>query len=762
MTDVTISDKAGTDLDLFMEICLDLLCVANLDGHFVKLSHSWTTTLGWSEEELLARAFLEFVHVDDREATKAATQSLGEGNYLVQFVNRYRCKDGSYRWLSWNSRACADRGLIFAVARDVTSQRDTERLIMESERKFRAAVEASPFGMHMYILNDDEQLIFTEANPAADRILGIDHRALEGKNIVDAFPGLRANDVPDRYREVVNSGKPWHAEQTHYADEQIVGAYEVHAFQPSPRAVVAQFQDITERKKAEVALVAEKERLAVTLRCIGDGVIATDVKGNIVLMNKIAEGLTGWKIKDAQGKNVHEVFVLVDRSTRKTCPSPVEQVLANDHAVQLVDNAVLLSHDGREYRVADSAAPIRNQNSQMIGVVLVFRDITEQEKLENSMRDSQRLESLGVLAGGIAHDFNNLLGGIFGCIDLARCKIDDDSPAARHLDVALGVFERAKSLTQQLLTFSKGEQPVRKLLAIPELINKAVEFSLSGSSIRVVCEFAEDLRLITADRSQLSQVIDNLLLNAKQAMPDGGVVTVTATNVNESCHIPPDLPMGNYVKIVVSDEGTGISESHLSRIFDPFFTTKSSGNGLGLSVAYSIMKKHGGCIQVNSQVERGTAFSLILPAARDEKITEKASISCVSGGGNILVLDDESYICDAVSEMLCYLGFAVETASTAEEAVNCYRRALDEGHPFDVVILDLTIRGGAGGKECLAVLKEIDSNVRALAASGYSDDPIIAAPQEFGFWGSLKKPYSLAELSVTIREILSPVCTEVE
>jgi PAS domain S-box-containing protein len=515
--------------------------------------------------------------------------------------------------------------------------------------------------------------------------------------------------------------------------------------------------DITERKRVEDALAAEKERLLVTLRSIEDAVIATDVSGRIVLMNKVAEMLTGWTLSEAQSKPLGEVFVIINELTRKPCDNPVDKVLSTGAIVNLENHTVLVGKTGAEYVIADSGAPIKDRDSKTIGVVLVFRDNTEKQKNQEALQKAQQLESIGVLAGGIAHDFNNLLSGLFGYLDLARESINRGEEAGQYIEKAFSVFGRAKDLTGQLLTFSKGGAPARKIAPLAPLVRDAVHFALSGSSIKCRFTIAPDLWPASFDENQIGQVMDNIVINARDAMPMGGTITVIAENIPEGSPLPAELVKSNYVRIRVSDLGTGISPEHLPRIFDPFFTTKQKGSGLGLATAYSIVKRHDGVITAQSELGKGATICIFLPAsnsAADFAIAPVSAPHAHKGRGAVLVMDDEDFIRDIAADMLASMGYTVETALHGAQAVSLFATKQKELRPFDLVILDLTIPGGMGGRQTKDELRKLAPNVKIIASSGYSDDPIMSKPQEHGFDAAVRKPYDKAELAKAVSIVM--------
>jgi PAS domain S-box-containing protein len=466
-------------------------------------------------------------------------------------------------------------------------------------------------------------------------------------------------------------------------------------------------RDITEKKKAEEAIAAEKERLAVTLRSIGDGVIVTDIDGNITLINKVSEQLTGWTLEDALGRPLTEVFNIINETTKEKCENPVEKVLKSGKIVGLANHTALIQKGGTEIIIADSAAPINDTQSRTIGIVLVFRDITAQYRMEQEMQKIQKLESLGLLAGGLAHDFNNLLTSILGNVSLVKMQLGVEHRSFARLIDAEKAAKMAADLTQQLLTFSKGGAPVKKPASLIEIVRDACTFALSGSNVKCFHTVPASLWSVEVDKSQISQVFNNLIINAIHAMPNGGAVHVAFENVTVQENNAASLKRGDYVKITFRDEGTGIPEGNLSKIFEPYFTSKEGGTGLGLATVLSIINRHEGAISVESRVGAGTAFTLYIPALRDmfSAATEEVR-SVQKGHGRILVMDDEELVRNVAGYILNDLGYVVAYARDGEEAIEAYLKAAREQNPFDVVIMDLTIPGGMGGKDAVIASQE--------------------------------------------------------
>jgi nitrogen-specific signal transduction histidine kinase/ActR/RegA family two-component response regulator len=391
--------------------------------------------------------------------------------------------------------------------------------------------------------------------------------------------------------------------------------------------------------------------------------------------------------------------------------------------------------------------------------VIVTRDITEQKRVEEERLRATKLESVGLLAGGIAHDFNNILTSVFANIGLAKMITAKDASSnpsvVERLSAAEKACLRARDLTKQLLTFAKGGTPVKSTTSIASIIGDTVEFALRGSSVRCCLQIPEHVWPVVVDEGQISQVLQNLVINAEQAMPEGGVIEVTVEN--DSILSPSDLPLkpGNYVRVTVTDQGIGIPQDHLSKIFDPYFTTKQKGSGLGLATTYSIIKRHEGHISVSSALGQGACFTLYLPASSmKETSRDETPNELICGKGRILIMDDEDEIQEVLGKMLEHLGFEVDFASEGEKALSDYTDAFQQGSPYVATILDLTIPGGMGGKETLRQIKALHPEAAVIVSSGYSNDPVMGRFQEFGFSGVIAKPYNLLDLSKVLSQIL--------
>ena len=516
------------------------------------------------------------------------------------------------------------------------------------------------------------------------------------------------------------------------------------------------YMDITELIDARSALSAEKDRLSFTLESIAEGVVATDEHSRITLMNRVAEKLTGWSMEEALGKKICEVLaVREDGEEQVACKDLLEHIYSDKATVQRTGNAVLTAREGKERLIYLSAAPIRYQDKSVTGAILILRDITGEKKLEEEISKEVRIESLGVLAGGIAHDFNNLLTSVLGNISLAKTLTSSSSSIYPLLSETEKSSYRAKSLTQQLLTFAKGGAPVTNVTSTIELIKESAEFSLRGANVKCEYHIPDNLWPVEVDEGQISEVIQNMVINADQAMPDGGKIEIVAENVEPDRLKNVPLPPGKYVRISIFDHGRGIPPETLKNIFDPYFTTKKAGSGLGLAICYSIIKKHHGLITVDSSLGKGTTFHIYLPATAKKLLNKsQQKVDGANRNGKILVMDDEELIRDITSTMFKVSGYQVELAEDGQEAIEKYTAAMEKGEPFDVVLMDLTIPGGMGGKETIEKLLEIDPGVQAVVSSGYATDPIMSNYKQYGFCQVIPKPYVLEELIGTIGEVI--------
>ena len=633
----------------------------------------------------------------------------------------------------------------------------TQAAFLDLQGKFQAIFHE--YFDVMFVLDPGGQVL--HVNHAARRTLGYDERHLVGHPFALLWPTSRRNAAETLLDDVRRTGSAFFSGPVRRMDGSLCPV-DVQASRVPwghREAVIASLRDVTERHRAEQRLNDEKEQLAVTLRSMGDGVINTDALERVVLLNGEAERLTGWTQAEARGRRFDEILPLTCGDAEEACDSFLPRVLRTGEPLTMSRQVRTRSRQGRPYSLAIKAAPIATQGGGYSGVVAVFRDTTVERKMEEELQKASKLESVALLAGGVAHDFNNILTAILGHVSLAQTT---DTPAPQVLATIEKACLYATDLTRQLLTFAKGSTPDRKLTNLAELLEESVRFAVHGSSIRCCFDLAAGLHYAELDRGQINQVLNNLVINAIQASPEGGILHVEARNATvEPGESLATLPAGPYVKITVRDSGIGIPPENLARIFDPYFTTKKTGSGLGLATSYSIIKNHGGLIRVESERGIGTAFMIFLPASplspggTKTHVVREESPGFPSRGGRVLFMDDEVILQELVGAMLEHLGYEVTCAASGEEAIALYTAALDDGRRFDVVIVDLTVPGGMGGQEAVRRLAELDPAVNALVSSGYSNDPVMTNFRQHGFSGVIAKPYQMTELAQAMQKALS-------
>ncbi len=514
-------------------------------------------------------------------------------------------------------------------------------------------------------------------------------------------------------------------------------------------------RDICERKRSDELLRLSEEKFATIFRASPDAVTLTRISdGTYLDVNQGFCDISGYQPEESIGNSVIQQSIWVDPQERDRL---IQDITQHGYINNL--EARFLRKDGTILTGQVSARMITlNHEACILGIT---RDISEHENRQKERLKLQKLESLGLLAGGIAHDFNNILTGILGNISFARMFLDESHRAFKILLEAEKATQRASDLSDQLLTFAKGGQPIKKALSARQVLEASASLVLRGSNVKSVIELPDDLRAIEADEGQLNQACNNILINAAQAMPGGGTITIQADNFVLDSANPFSLPPGEYVRVTFSDTGCGISDEDQKKIFDPYFSTKSGGSGLGLASVHSIISKHGGHISVRSRAGLGTTFDLLLPAshvpaAKPEAEGDRRSVpGAVREGTTLLVMDDEETIRSLTSEMLAVLGYKVQTCINGEQAVALYSEAQQAGTPFAAVIMDLTVPGAMGGKEAAGRILQLDPDARLIVSSGYCNDPVMANYDRYGFSAMIVKPYHLVDMAQTLSRLLS-------
>ncbi len=735
---------------------------------------------GYTKKEAIGKNLIDLIipsemRVDVRKIIKCGAQT-GEMPPASELLLQH--KDGTRVPIFSNHVVVKQSGRepeLFCIDVDLTEQKQIEEALRESEKKLSQIIQG--ISVPSFVIN--KKHIITHWNKACEKLTGLSADKMIGTNKQwmpfysakrPVMADLIVNKMPEK--EIIR----------YYGDKYqksflIKGAYEFEDFfsdmgkkkgkwlfcTASPLqdikgnviGAIETLQDITERKQAEESLIIEKKWLDVTLHSIGDGIITTNTNEDIILINKVAENFTGYSQRDAIGEPFQDIFHIKNKKTGLLAKSPVSSVLKTGKITGVVKDTVLVSKNGLESYISCTAAPIRNKENRIMGVVLVFRDINLQKKVEENLLKLQKIESLNILAGGIAHDFNNLLSAILGNISIAKMSVKKDGDAFKILTDAEEVSLKARGLSRQLLAFTKTSAPIKKVTSIAKLLKESVNFTLRGTNVKCKFIIPDNIHPVNIDDAQISQVINNLIINAEQAMPSGGIIEISVLNIflndNKFFH----LKKGDYVKIAVKDTGAGISKENLEKIFDPYFSTKQKGSGLGLAISYSIIKKHNGQINVESHLGKGTTFNIYLPVSKKQK-QKKTEINKkdLKGHGKILVMDDDWMVQKSAGRLLNYIGYEVEFAQDGKEAIELYKEALVMKTKFDAVIMDLTIPGGMGGKDAIRKIIQIDPDARVIVSSGYSQDIVVANYKKHGFKGVINKPYTIDELSTVLKEVI--------
>ncbi|HNQ64264.1 MAG TPA: PAS domain S-box protein [Syntrophorhabdaceae bacterium] len=636
------------------------------------------------------------------------------------------------------------------------SEKTLETKTVESELEFRTLFDHSYDAI--FLIRD---FVIIDSNKKTLNLFGYTKEEIVGKSPMYLSPTIQP-DGSDSYKKGMQKmndtlkGIPQFFEWTHTKksgtnfDAEISLNRIVIDKETYVQAIV---RDITEQKKTKDMLLLTQ----FTIDHASESIFWIRSDGGIMYTNEASIELLGYSHEEYKSMAIYDI----DHDFNIEKSAEIWRRAKKDGHFRFESR--YCKKNGELLPVEVTANYVKYQDKHIVACFV--RDITKQKLAETEKRRMEeerlkmnKLESIGMLAGGIAHDFNNILTTILGNISLAKIYLKND---IKKVDAKINEAEkalfRARDLTQQLLTFSRGGVPVKKTILLEPLIKESVLFALRGSSVQVNFNISEDIFPTDVDEGMIGQAINNLIINAVQAMPDGGSIDVAVDNIileNKTTIEGLQLEKGSYVKITIKDHGIGISNEHIAKIFDPYFTTKEKRTGLGLATTFSIIQKHGGHITVNSELGIGTIFNIYLVASPEHITINRKTNKPVYGQGKILIMDDDEDILNIAGEMLSTLGYEVEYAKNGVEAIDKYKKMLEQNNPFDLVIMDLTIPGGMGGKDAIKGLLALDRHVKAIVSSGYSDDPIMGNHTEYGFVGVALKPYKLNELSEIVQKAI--------
>jgi two-component system cell cycle sensor histidine kinase/response regulator CckA len=721
------------------------IAIVDMNGLIVYANEADCRFLGYSKEELQYMHFSEFTHPDDLVIDHNLFQQLINGQRQSYTIDkRYIKKDRAVVWGHLGVSLLFDSGdvpqFVVVSCEDIAERKLAEEKLCLSEKRYRAIMNQMPAAIFISDMNGN----LIDANRQACDSLGYSQDELLRLSVADVDPMFSVENHPRNVWDKLPSPANITIESKHKRKDGSVYPVEIHIGKidlDGEDAILGIARDITERKLAEEKIKKNEEFIRNILDTVDDGFIVVDRDYRIMTANKAYCGQVGLSCKEVVGRYYYEV----SHPAERPCFETGEKCAVREAFAKGVSCTAAQKHLNKNAEILfieTKAFPNRDEAGNVVSVIATTRNITERHLLEAEQLKTQKIEAIGTLAGGIAHDFNNLLQGVFGYVSMAKMASNQPEKVIKMLDQAEKALSLSINLTTQLLTFAKGGNPVKKRVDLRPVIENVTKFALSGSRCNCRLHLDQDLWPAEVDEGQVAQVIQNIVLNASEAMPEGGVVDLSAENIT--------LPEGGrQIRIAIKDSGIGIPRSYRSKIFDPYFTTKQKGSGLGLATSYSIIKNHGGSIEVVSAQNKGTTFFITLPACAPVILAGKP-LQTSSGGKKqkrrILLMDDEALVRDVAKSMFETLGQNIELACHGEEVIDKYQRSLVSGNPFDLVILDLTIKGGMGGQETIRKLQEIDPKVNAVVSSGYSDNPIVSEYRDYGFKGLLNKPYSIKTL----------------
>jgi len=710
--------------------------------------------------EVVSRA----IHPDDRAAVEQSNLSVIRDRRPVPLEYRVVRPDGTLRvvWAEAGELTLDGEGhplQLTGIVQDITERKKAEKKLKHMHDLMDYVISHAQTAIAVH----DKDLRYIYVSDQYLQQYNIEEKDVIGKHHYDVFP-----DLPQKWRDVhqrVLAGAVEGKEEDPYFRED--GTMDWTRWQCRPwyeadgsiGGLIVYTEVITERKRREEALKESEARFRQIAETISEvfWVGAPDWK-QVHYVSPAYERIWGRPCESLYTSPLSWIDNVHPEDRDALAQAISEKTRGGNFDPDFPEYRVLLP-DGTMHWVHARAYPVFDAQGQVIRIVGIAEDITERQMLKEEQLKTQKLEAIGTLAGGIAHDFNNLLQGVFGYVSLAKLSTHDSKKVSRLLDEAESALSLSVNLTNQLLTFAKGGKPVKKTTELGPVIEGAVKFSLSGSRCDYRLKVPPDLWPAEADEGQISQVIQNIVLNACEAMPASGTVDISAENISFIKDDNPAFPDGGrFIRIAIKDSGIGIPHAYLARIFDPYFTTKQKGSGLGLATAYSIVNNHGGTIEVNSEQNAGTTFLVTLPVsdllAREDE-WPAIPIQLETRKGRVLLMDDEEMIRNVGRNMLEALGHDIVLAAHGEDAIGKFEGAMAAGQPFDFVILDLTIKGGMGGEETLRHLKDLDPAVKAVVSSGYADDPIVSDHAAHGFTFMLKKPYSIRELKACLNALLN-------
>jgi PAS domain S-box-containing protein len=740
--------RSENDLKLFrslMNQSNDAIFIIEVEtGRVLNANERAGTTLQYSCDELLKLHVFDYaLNVTDIASWQRCARKIEEQGHFY-FETMQRRKDGELLPVEVSARFILHDGkkYIVSIARDISERRRAQTAL----EKWADIFTCTKIGV---VIIGPSGKTLDMMNPAFASMHGYDVEELSGRPIEDIVAPEKRVGLPQqmemirRQKHVVYDAVNLRKDGTQFPVQ--IDATVMSEGNGEVLYYIVNVVDISDRKQVEEVLRYSSRQWRTTFDAMQDMLFLLDSAGKIKRCNQSALQYLKRPMEDIIGQSCCD---LIHGRSQRNRACLLQRVLDGGKR----EREILQLGEVWFDVIVD---PLLSESGDVVGAVHLMHDITDAKKMEAELMKAQKLESIGVLAGGIAHDFNNILTGIMGNISLALLDHDIGGNTRKRLGEADKACERAKDLTQRLLTFASGGAPIKRIMPVTDIVKDTVALALTGSAVRAEFSLPEEQYLTEIDEGQMRQVIHNITTNAVEAMPSGGIVQVTCQRATSSAGLTLPAAADVFVRITIRDEGPGIPQENLANIFDPFFTTKQKRSGLGLATSYSIIKNHGGSLAVESEPGQGTAFHIYLPV-RLENQAREAGTSASAPLGKILIMDDEKIIRDVAAEMLSRTGYEVMTVEDGIEAVRLYGDAMKRAQPFHVVILDLTVPGGMGGAETVAKLLELDGRVKAIVSSGYAKDPIMSHYRDYGFSGVVAKPYKIDDLVRTIKGLMDP------
>jgi PAS domain S-box-containing protein len=749
---ITECQKVEEEKNIFLTLSVDMAGIIGMDGYFKEINPAVEKILGYTPAEFLSKPFFEFVHPDDKAATLAVMEKFKEGSSKISVTNRYKCKDGSYKWLEWNTTAVGEN--IYTVAKDVTERKKFEEALLISENQFKGAFRHSAIGMSLVSpegnlkeVNDQfcDIVGYTRAELLQRRFQDITHPddiELGLKNVQELIEGKAQSFTLEKRYIHKNGSIVW----------VLLVVSKITDNNGNIVHFVAQTQDITESKKSNQQI---REQAAL-LDIVPDAIFMRDLNDKYIFWNKGAERMYGYTAEEIIGTTY---MALRGKDTLVEYNKAKKTLLDTGEwsgELWLKDKA------GKPILVQSRWTLVRDAKGGPSAVLATNTDITEKRSLEKQLLRSQRLESIGTLASGIAHDLNNLLTPVVLGMELLKMQLHDEQSRQR-INSLVSAVQRGSGLIHQLLSFAKGKDGNHETLNVKYIIDEAVKFvrETFPRNIEVQVNIAKEDLMITGDATQVNQIIMNLLINSRDAMEDrGGILSIEATRITADellLRRYMDAVPGQYVAITVSDTGTGISHELQEKVFEPFFTTKDigKGTGIGLTTVFSIVRSHKGFITLYSDVGKGSSFTVYLPFSEEIETVVPQEIPVVKSKSEknecILLVDDEEFIRTIAGDTLTNVGYRVITAANGEEALESYRRHLTN---IALVLTDVMMPV-MDGIELAGELRKLDPAIKIIAASGLMNGKTAARLKTVGVTAMLSKPYTAGTLLHTVGEVLA-------